>query len=448
MGHRNLTPVASVLSALLLLPFVAKAATNACDPASHHAVADGKTVVTKQLQQTIDACSQQGGGIVSLHKGTWLSGPLSLKNGVTLNLEKGSTLLADNSEKLFKRAFIGSKAQAGEAFILANHVSNVGVTGSGTVNGSGKELWWPEAKKVYQIVKVQGNKEYFFKHYPGIPLANGVPRPWLIEFNDVNNGHFGAILATNSPMWNIVLRNSQHISFDGTRVRNPEDSFNSDGVDVVASQHITMKHLDISTGDDDIAIKSGLANVPLIAHASSDIEISDSVIHEGHGVSVGSETANGIGKVYIHDVRFDKTLNGFRVKSARDRGAQIGPIVVNNLKMIDVQTPILFTESYTGQSGAADAPLPAIKAAPITKTTPFIHDVSITNLVAVNANIAGIFNGLPESPLKNIQLKDIDIRSKLGIKTAYAQISADNLHVSAQQGQPINQGPGTELTAN
>ena len=447
MLFRRSTCAISVLSALLSMPLTAMAGTtDMCNPEHFHAVADGKTVVTEQLQQTIDACSQHGGGTVLLHAGVWLSGPLSLKDGVTLDLKPDSILLATNVNNDFKRAFIGAEAQEGEAFILANHVSNVGITGSGTINGSGKEIWWPEALGVRNIVKQQGDKDYFFKKYPGIPLANGVPRPWLIEFNEVTNGHIGEILATNSPMWNIVLRNSQYISFDGTRVRNPEYSPNSDGIDVVASQHITMKHLDISTGDDNVAIKSGLANVPLIARASSDIEIFDSVMHEGHGISVGSETANGIGSIHIHDVKFDKTMNGFRVKSARDRGAQIGPIRVENLNMVDVQTPILFTESYTGQSGASDEPLPAIEPAAITKTTPFIHDVTISNLTAINANIAGVFNGLPESPLKNIQLNNINIQSKLGIKTAYSDVKAQNIHVTARLGEAINKGPGTNFT--
>ncbi|MDC0612454.1 glycosyl hydrolase family 28 protein [Vibrio sp.] len=437
-----------VLPILLATPITLLAGTtnSQCSPQNYNAVPDGKTVITKQLQKTIDVCSRNGGGIVSLDKGVWLSGPISLKDNVTLHLAEGSVLLATNINNDFKRAFIGSEAQEGEAFILANNVSNVSITGTGTVNGSGKEIWWPEALGVRNIVKVQGDTDYFLQRYPGIPLANGVPRPWLIEFNNVTNGHIGGILATNSPMWNIVLRNSQNITFNGTRVRNPEYSPNSDGIDVVASQHISMKNLDISTGDDNVAIKSGLANVPLIARASSDIEIFDSVMHEGHGISVGSETANGIGSIYIHDVKFNKTLNGFRVKSARDRGAQIGPIKVENLKMVDVHTPILFTESYTGQSGASDEPLPTIEPVAVTKTTPFIHDVAITNLTADNASIAGVFSGLPESPLKNIQLNNIHISSKLGIKTAYAEIAAKNIDVTTEVGKAINKGPETYLT--
>ncbi|WP_165872693.1 glycoside hydrolase family 28 protein [Celerinatantimonas diazotrophica] len=426
---------------------MAKATTNACDPASHHAIADGKTVITQQLQQTIDACSQQGGGIVSLHKGLWLSGPLSLKEGVTLNLEQGSTLQADNREKQFKHAFIEMKAQTGEAFILANHVNHVGITGNGTLNGSGKKLWRLEALKVHQIINFPATKEHLFTHSPGT-LTNNIPKPWLIEFNAVKHGQIGAILATKSPMKTIVLRNSQYISLDGTRISNPENIPNSDGIHIIASQHITMKHLDISTKDNDIAIQSGRANEPSRPHASSDINILDSVIHQGQGISISSNTANGIGKIYIHRVRFANTLNGFRVHSTRGYGAPIGPITINNIKMIDVKTPLLLTESDAEPASIAVPALSTIKAVLKPKTAPIIHDVSIINLVAVNANVAGVFNGLPESPLQNIQLKYIDIRSKRGIKTSYAHISAAHVHISTEQGQPFNLGPGTELTAN
>jgi polygalacturonase len=447
MRLRYSTCALSVLSGLFFASSMAYAGVASfCDPVTYHAVADGKTLTTKALQKTIDECSKYGGGTVTLRAGTWLSGPLSLKEGVTLDLASGSVLQASNQANDFKRAFIGAPAQEGEAFILADHVSHVGISGTGTVNGSGKEIWWDEALAVRKRVKELGDKDYFLKHYPGIPLANGVPRPWLIEFNDVTNGHIGSIVATNSPMWNIVLRNSQHISLNGTRIRNPEYSPNSDGIDVVASQHISMKHLDISTGDDNIAIKSGLVNVPLISRASANIEISDSVMHEGHGISVGSETANGIGSVNIHDVRFYKTENGFRVKSARDRGAQIGPVQASNLLMFDVKTPMLFTDSYTGQSGAADAALPAIEPAEITATTPFIHDVTVTDLKAVNAQIAGVFSGLPEAPLKNIQLKNINIQAKSGIKTAYAQIAMKNVNITVKEGNAINQGPESNLS--
>ena len=53
---------------------------------------DGKTLTTTGLQKAIDDCARQGGGVVSLPAGKYLTGTLVLKKNVTLNLEKGAKL--------------------------------------------------------------------------------------------------------------------------------------------------------------------------------------------------------------------------------------------------------------------------------------------------------------------------------------------------------------------
>ena len=60
----------------------------------YKAAADGKTKVTSQLQQAIDDVSSRGGGRVLLRGGTFISGPIELKDGVELHIAKGTTLLA------------------------------------------------------------------------------------------------------------------------------------------------------------------------------------------------------------------------------------------------------------------------------------------------------------------------------------------------------------------
>ncbi len=49
-------------------------------------------------------------------------------------------------------------------------------------------------------------------------------------------------------------------------VRNPSTSPNTDGIDVVGSQNVTLANLDIDTGDDNLAIKSGLPGIPADAY--------------------------------------------------------------------------------------------------------------------------------------------------------------------------------------
>src|SRR5580658_1305122 len=63
------------------------------------AASDGKTPCTPALQKAIDAAGAAGGGIVEFPAGTFLSGPLQLCNGVTLQLDAGATLLGSRDLK-------------------------------------------------------------------------------------------------------------------------------------------------------------------------------------------------------------------------------------------------------------------------------------------------------------------------------------------------------------
>ena len=95
-------------------------ATTLCTPDAFGGYPSRVTLNTKAIQSAIDHCALQGGGEVRLRKGFWLSGPLTLKSHVTLNLLEGAILKADNREKDFVAAYIGSPTQDKEAFILAS----------------------------------------------------------------------------------------------------------------------------------------------------------------------------------------------------------------------------------------------------------------------------------------------------------------------------------------
>jgi polygalacturonase len=58
----------------------------------HGAVGDGTTVNTKVLQAAIDRCAADGGGVIVVPKGTFLSGALFFKQGVDLFVEKDAIL--------------------------------------------------------------------------------------------------------------------------------------------------------------------------------------------------------------------------------------------------------------------------------------------------------------------------------------------------------------------
>lgn len=435
-----------VIAGLCMTTFTALAANASpsyCSPADFGGKADNKTLNTNAIQQAIKQCSGQGGGTVTLTPGVWLSGPLQLLDNVTLEIQKGATLRADNQEGKFVQAFIGHPARVNEAFIFADKVKNVAITGEGTLDGDGEKSWWPEALKIRALVR-GGNPKVFTDRFPGIPLANGVPRPWFVEFSQVTHGRIEKLHLTNSPMWNIVIRNSHHIDVDKVTITNPVTSPNTDGMDIVSSDNVNVSHMDIHTGDDNIAIKSGL--IPGSAAPSENITVRDSVMRDGHGISVGSETANGIGRVTVENVRFLNTENGIRIKSARDRGNNIGPVVARNLSMVNVETPVLVTNSYSGQSGSGGNTLiTPIENAAVTPTTPKISGVNISGLTASGATYAMIFSGLPESPVKDVVLDNIKISAVHGIQARYVSGKAENIKITPQNGPVIDHGPDSQL---
>ena len=103
---------------------------------------------------------------------------------------------------------------------------------------------------------------YTGQSFSDIPTSNGLPRPWLLEFYNCTNVIVNGVLLTNSPMWNLVLRYGSNFTISNYRVVNPFDSPNTDGVDPVSVDGVTISNADINTGDDNVAISSGLGGVP------------------------------------------------------------------------------------------------------------------------------------------------------------------------------------------
>jgi polygalacturonase len=56
------------------------------------ALGDGKTSNTKAIQNLIDKTAREGGGTLVVPAGTFVTGALFLKQGVSLSIEKGGVL--------------------------------------------------------------------------------------------------------------------------------------------------------------------------------------------------------------------------------------------------------------------------------------------------------------------------------------------------------------------
>jgi hypothetical protein len=104
---------------------------------------DGAALDTASIQKAIDAAAAVG-GTVTMKPGTYLTGSIFLKSGVTLDVPEGATLIG--SEKLEDYPMLPTRIAGIEmtwpaALINIRDQHNVTITGKGIIDGDGA-VWW------------------------------------------------------------------------------------------------------------------------------------------------------------------------------------------------------------------------------------------------------------------------------------------------------------------
>jgi polygalacturonase len=422
--HIRLATVTATLAtiATLTLP-AAAAAVKTCDPRTYGARADGVTKDTKAIQSAIEDCASAGGGTVKLTGGTFLSAPIVLKNNITLDIAKGTTLLGspDHEDYPKKTEFKGPGFQS---LVSATNAEHVSITGGGTIDGAG-ESWW----KIARATKNAG------------VLGSENTRPRLVVFDHCKHVLVEGVTIQNSPYWQLVPYYSDDVTIRNIKVLADIHSPNTDAIDPFSSSNVVIDHVFADVGDDDIAIKSGMINSPGPDGPSRNITITDCVFEHGHGLSIGSEIAGGAQNIHAERIHFKGTENGIRIKANRDRGNDVSNISFKDITMEDVKTSILISEYYPKA-----LPEGEVAAEPVQRLTPFFHDITIENLKSVNSAWAGVVIGLPESPVKNVVMKNVNIQAKKGMTIAYATVTATNMTITAIEGQGITVAPNAKVT--
>jgi polygalacturonase len=413
--------VTMVVMAVAALP--AMAAGKICDARTYGAKADGVTKDTKAIQAAIDDCASAGGGMVRLSGGTFLSAPIVLKSNITFEVTKGATLLGspDHEDYPKKVEFRGPGYQS---LVSATNAEHVSITGGGVIDGAG-ESWW----KIARATKNSG------------VLGSENTRPRLIVFDHCRHVVVEDVTIQNSPYWQLVPYYSDDVKIHHIRVLADIHSPNTDAIDPFSSSNVLIDHVYADVGDDDIAIKSGMIDSPGPDDPSRNITITDCEFEHGHGLSIGSEIAGGAQNIHAERIHFKGTDNGIRIKANRDRGSDVSNISFKDISMEDVKVSVLISEYYPKA-----LPEGEVAAEPVQRLTPFFHDITIENLRSVNSAWAGVVIGLPESPVKGLVMKNVDIQAKKGMTIAYATVTGTHVTVSAAEGQGVTVAPNATVS--
>jgi len=398
------------------------AVAKVCDARTYGAKADGVTKDTKAIQAAVEDCASAGGGTVRLSGGTFLTGPVLLKSNITLEIAKGAVLLGSPDRADYPMVTF-ARNQTVQSLVSAVNAENVAITGEGVIDGNGK-VWW----------------DYIVGARDAGVLGNDRPRPFGVLFDHTKHVRMEGVTVQNSGMWQIVPYYADDVVIRNVRILAPK-SPNTDAIDPFSSSNVVIDHVFSSTGDDNVAIKSGAINSPGPDAPSKNITITDCTFESGHGLSIGSEIAGGVQNVHAERIHFKGTDQGIRIKSARDRGNDVSGLTFKDITMEDVKTAILITEYYPHPAPAGEVP-----AEPVGRLTPKFHDITIENVTATGSNSAGTIVGLPESPVLGLTMKNVHIAAKTGMSIAYATVTMDDVVVTPETGEALKIAPTAKVT--
>ncbi|KAI4332012.1 hypothetical protein L6164_016955 [Bauhinia variegata] len=207
-----------------------------------------------------------------------------------------------------------------ENWISFSDVEGLVIDGGGQINGQGS-VWWNACDK-------KSDNALFIHNCNNLQLTG------IHHLNSARN-HISISHCDNTNIYNLTITA-------------PQDSPNTDGIDIASSSHINIKHTTISTGDDCIAMNNGTYNVSIV----------DVTCGPGHGISVGSlgkdESYEIVEDVHVRNCKLVEADNGLRIKTWQGGSGYVRNISFEDITLIDTKNPIIIDQFYEDDEHGKD----------------------------------------------------------------------------------------------
>jgi polygalacturonase len=250
---------------------------------------------TQAIQDCIDRMNRQGGGTVVIPDGTWISGTLELKTGVTLHVMPNAVLKASGSMSDFP-AIRDTSAESGDVgvhhFILAHDAERVTLTGGGIIDGNGPAFWDMANRRADGWIPTKRPRVSPMLHFA---------RCRRLVLRDIR--------VQNSPGWTVHPFCCDDVVIDNVRIENDLFGPNTDGIDVNGCRDVFITNSRIVCGDDAIIIKATHK-----ARSTERVLISNCVL-QSHciGVGIGQETESDVRQVTVSNCVMTKCHRMFAI---------------------------------------------------------------------------------------------------------------------------------------
>ncbi|MBQ7419592.1 MAG: exopolygalacturonase [Prevotella sp.] len=216
---------------------------------------DSTQVQTATIQAVIDRVAADGGGVVVVPQGTFLTGALFFKQGTHLHIVEGGKI--KGSEDIIDFPILmtrieGETCKYFSALVNADGLDGFTISGKGTIDGNGLTYW----------------QEFWLRRQWNPQCTNkDAQRPRLTYVSNSKNVTIQDVRLVNSPFWTNHVYKSDHVRYLDCFIFAPTENIfapdpkrgapSSDAIDIDACTDILIDGCFMHVNDDAVVLKGG-----------------------------------------------------------------------------------------------------------------------------------------------------------------------------------------------
>jgi polygalacturonase len=344
--------------------------------------------------------------------------------------QRSSPPTADDTSRIQAALSSASCKNTGESVELAISGSDnafysaeLSVAGEGLIIDSGVTL---EGNNSYssqsELLNITGANSSLMG--PGIVDGRGdiiTGQPRLVQTNNANNFIAYNVTLQLAAYPNLYIQGGNGATVWGITILTPPTKANADGIDIDSITNVTVANSTIEAGDDGVAVKTNEA-------AASNITVINNRLYGTHGLSIGSQTFEGVSNVlfsnnYVYGTGLDgiasTDANAINIKTDQLCGGTVQQVTYQNTCITGAKHLIVINAYYGSCSGTAGIPQ--------------FQDITI-NGVYSTASVSGayeLFDGFSATYPVNAYLAYINLdNTSQNSSNQYASIALDSSNVT------------------
>jgi polygalacturonase len=250
-------------------------------------------------------------------------------------------------------------------------------------------------------------------------IITGTPR--LVQTNNANNFIAYNVTLQQAAHPNLYVQGGNGATVWGVTILTPPNKANADGIDVDSIANVTVTNSTIEAGDDGVAIKTNES-------AASNITVSNNRLYGTHGLSIGSQTFDGVTNIlfsnnYVYGNGLDgiasTDANAINIKTDQVCGGLVQQVTYQNTCITAAKHLMVINAYYGSCSGTAGIPQ--------------FQDI-VVNGVYSTASVSGayeLFEGYSASYPVNAYFANINLdNTSQNSSNQYATIALDNSNMT------------------